>query len=306
MNQLAFLFPGQGAQYIGMGKKFYEKFSESKKIFDIASEVLDLDMTKLCFDETDKLGITEYTQPAILTTSIAILRALETVTEIQPSMVAGLSLGEYSALVANKSLSFEKAVSLVKKRGKIMQDAVPVGIGGMAAVIGLDDIIVEQTCKEVDGIVEPANYNCPSQIVISGEINAVNKAAELLKEKGAKRVVMLKVSGPFHSSLLQKAGEQLKDELENIEINDGIIPYISNVTAQYVYDKKEIKPLLVKQVFSSVRWHQTILTMIDSGVDTFVEIGPSKTLSAFIRKIDRSLKVINVDQIEHLDNIKIV
>jgi [acyl-carrier-protein] S-malonyltransferase len=302
MNKIAFVFPGQGAQYMGMGKSFYEKYEVSRHIFQEASKKLKLNMEELCFEENDQLNITEFTQPAILTATIAILKAVES-TGIKPDVVAGLSLGEYSALVANGAMSFNDAVGVVKRRGKLMQEAVPVGVGTMAAILGLSNEIVEETCSATDGIVELANYNCPGQIVISGETKAVQQAVEHLKEKGAKRALLLNVSGPFHSSLLKPAGEELRKVLEEITFGDMKVPYIANTTAEEIKYNEDIKSILVQQVYSSVKWQQSVEKMIANGVDTFVEIGPGRTLSGFIKKIDRSKKVFNV---ENSDDIKVL
>lgn len=300
--KIAFVFAGQGAQYIGMGKELYENYDICKDIFNRANEVLGFDLTELIFNgEKSDLDITENTQPAILTTSIAALEVLKA-EGITPDVVAGLSLGEYSALVASSALSFDNAVALVRKRGKFMQEAVPVGIGGMAAIIGLSldklkDVL--NTASE-KGKVEIANYNTPSQIVIGGEIEAVNLAVELCKEAGAKRAIPLKVSGPFHTSLLEEASIKLEKELENIEFSEFKIPVLSNVTADVINDKSDLKDLLVKQVRSSVRWSEIINKMIDMGVDTFIELGPSRTLTSFIREISREVKTYNVEDMKSL------
>lgn len=300
--KIAFVFAGQGAQYIGMGKELYENYDICKDIFNRANEVLGFDLTELIFNgEKLDLDITENTQPAILTTSIAALEVLKA-EGITPDVVAGLSLGEYSALVASSALSFDNAVALVRKRGKFMQEAVPVGIGGMAAIIGLSldklkDVL--NTASE-KGKVEIANYNTPSQIVIGGEIEAVNLAVELCKEAGAKRAIPLKVSGPFHTSLLEEASIKLEKELENIEFSEFKIPVLSNVTADVINDKSDLKDLLVKQVRSSVRWSEIINKMIDMGVDTFIELGPSRTLTSFIREISREVKTYNVEDMKSL------
>lgn len=300
--KIAFVFAGQGAQYIGMGKELYENYDICKDIFNRANEVLGFDLTELIFNgEKSDLDITENTQPAILTTSIAALEVLKA-EGITPDVVAGLSLGEYSALVASSALYFDNAVALVRKRGKFMQEAVPVGIGGMAAIIGLSldklkDVL--NTASE-KGKVEIANYNTPSQIVIGGEIEAVNLAVELCKEAGAKRAIPLKVSGPFHTSLLEEASIKLEKELENIEFSEFKIPVLSNVTADVINDKSDLKDLLVKQVRSSVRWSEIINKMIDMGVDTFIELGPSRTLTSFIREISREVKTYNVEDMKSL------
>ena len=305
--KIAFIFSGQGSQYIGMGKELYDNIPSCKKIYDKANEVLGFDLKELKFNgDKEELNITENTQPAILTTSIAILQAIKD-KGINPDIVAGLSLGEYSALVASEALDFETAVSLVKKRGRFMQEAVPQGIGSMVAVIGLDENKIKKTLKVASekGVVEIANYNTNNQIVIGGEKQAVEFASELLKECGARRVIPLKVSGPFHTSLLNEASIKLKNEFKNIHFNDPKIKTITNVTADFIENGSEIKNLLINQVKSSVRWSETIERMIDEGIDTFIEIGPLKTLSSFVREISKekkvAVKIFNVEDLKSLN-----
>ncbi|HYE80535.1 MAG TPA: ACP S-malonyltransferase [Clostridia bacterium] len=304
MSKIACIFPGQGAQYPGMGKELAENYKEAMKIFDLASERLGIDMRELCFEgNEEELKKTENTQPSILTTSIAMLEVLK-LRGITPQVTAGLSLGEYSALVASKAINFAEAVALVKKRGKYMQEAVPAGEGTMAAIMGLGRESVVECLKMASGygVVEAANYNCPGQIVIAGHTRAVEHACTIMKEKGAKRAIMLPVSAPFHSSLLKPAGEKLALELEKVEISDNEMPVVSNVNAQVIMDKYQIKKCLIEQVSSSVLWEDSIRHMADMGVDTFIEVGPGKTLSAFVKKIDKSLYVYNVEDMESLEN----
>lgn len=299
MGKRAFMFPGQGAQYIGMAKEFYEQMPECKTVFDEASKASGLDIAALCFEENEKINITEYTQICMLTAEAAILTALES-KGYRADVTAGLSLGEYGALITAKVLSAADAFALVRKRGIYMQEAVPTG-GAMAAVLGLDANVIEEKCQETSGIVSIANYNCPGQIVITGEESAVAAAGEACKEAGAKRVVPLKVSGPFHSQMLEGAGEKLGKELEQVTVNTPQIPYLSNVTADYVKDSSEVKPLLEQQVCSSVRWQQSVERMIADGVDEFVEIGPGKTLSGFMKKINKEVTVYNIDKMEDFE-----
>ncbi len=303
MAKLAFVFAGQGAQTVGMGKELAENFAVAARTFDEASEAVGFDIKDMIWNgDSDTLMITENTQPAIVTMSAAALRVLEE-KGIKPDVVAGLSLGEYTAHVSSGSMNFTDAVRLVKKRGKYMQEEVPVGVGAMAAIIALDTQEVINCCEEASkiGVCSPANFNCPGQIVVSGEIAAVEKCCELAKEKGAKRAMKLPVSAPFHCSMLTGAGEKLAKELENVTLSDMNIPVITNVTADYVASKDDIKPLLIKQVSSSVLWENSIRRMLADGVDTFVEVGPGKALSGFIKKITKDANVFNVEDMKSLE-----
>ena len=286
MSRIAFIFPGQGAQVCGMGQDFYEQTETGKRIFDKATELMGFSMPQLCFEENDRLDITEYTQAAMVTASIAMMRVLEE-NGIKPDVAAGLSLGEYCALAAAGVMSYEDAIRTVRQRGILMQEAVPVGEGAMAAILALDASAIEEVTGAMEGV-WIANYNCPGQIVISG---------------GAKRAVMLNVSGPFHSGMLADAGERLGEVLSQVELHEPQIPYVANVTAQYVKSAAEVKELLTRQVSSSVRWQQSVEAMIADGVDTFIEIGPGKTLAGFMRKISRDVKTLNVEKLEDISKV---
>lgn len=301
MSKIAFIYPGQGAQVCGMGQDFYEQTELGKQVFDLATSLMGFSVPELCFTENDRLNITEYTQAAMVTTSIAMTKVLES-KGIKPDVTAGLSLGEYCALYAAGVMSEADAITTVRQRGILMQEEVPVGQGAMAAVLAMDAAAIEEVIADMDGV-QIANYNCPGQIVISGKKEAVEAACEKLKEAGAKRTVMLNVSGPFHSRMLTGAGEKLGKVLENVEVHTPSIPYVANVTAAYVTDASQVKPLLTKQVSSSVRWQQSVETMLADGVDTFIEIGPGKTLAGFMRKINRTVKVMNIEKLEDVEKV---
>lgn len=303
MGKTAFVFAGQGAQKIGMGRELAENYKVADDVFSEACDALGFDIKKMIFEGDEAtLMLTENTQPAVVTMSIAAYRVLEAA-GVKPDMVAGLSLGEYSAHIASGTMSFADGVRLVKKRGRFMQEEVPEGVGAMAAVLGLNSSEVIDCAKRASeyGICEPANFNCPGQTVVSGEKAAVEKACEIAKKMGAKRAVMLAVSAPFHCSMLKGAGEKLAGELAGVELGKMNIPVITNVTADYVSDISEVKELLKKQVSNSVKWEESVRRMIADGVDTFVEVGPGKALSGFIKKIDKEVAVYNVEDIQSLE-----
>lgn len=300
MSKIAFIFPGQGAQKAGMGQDFYEKYPSAREIFDQASQWLSLDMKALCFEKNDRLNLTEYTQAALVTTCLAMEKVVEE-HGIYPDVTAGLSLGEYCAISVSGGMSVKDAITTVRKRGILMEQAVPAGEGSMAAVLGLEAQAIETVISGTKA--EIANYNCPGQIVITGPKTAVEEASLKLKAAGARRVLPLVVSGPFHSSLLRDAGKKLKKELEKVEFSPLKIPYVTNVTAEYVTDIKETEELLARQISSSVRWQQSVEKMITEGVDTFVEIGPGKTLAGFMKKIAPEVKTYNIQTTEDLEQI---
>lgn len=301
MSRIAFIFPGQGAQVCGMGQDFYEQTETGKKIFDKASGLLGFSMPELCFEKNDRLDITEYTQAAMVTAGIAMMRVLEE-KGIKPDVAAGLSLGEYCALAAAGVMSDEDAICTVRQRGILMQEAVPVGEGAMAAILALDAAAIEAVTGAMEGV-WIANYNCPGQIVISGKKAAVEEACEKLKAAGAKRALLLNVSGPFHSGMLTVAGEKLAQVLADVEIHTPRIPYVANVNAQFVTTAEPVKDLLTRQVSSSVLWQQSVEAMINDGVDTFIEIGPGRTLAGFMKKISKEVKTMNVEKLEDIEKV---
>lgn len=302
MSKAAFIFPGQGAQYCGMGKDFFDQFAVAREIYTMAGEVTGLDVAGLCFTENEKLNITEYTQIAMLTTETAILKVLEE-KGLQAWCSAGLSLGEYAALAAAGVMELQTLFRLIRNRGIYMQEAYPIG-GAMTAVLGLETEVIHRICLESEGIVSVANDNCPGQAVISGEACAVQAASEKLQAAGAKRCIPLKVSGPFHSPLLAGAGKKLAADLENVKVSDPKIPYVCNAEAEYVREAAPVKELLARQVSSPVRWRESMERMLGDGVDTFVEIGPGRTLAGFVKKMSRQVKVINVGTVGDLEQIE--
>ncbi|HFH9924911.1 TPA: ACP S-malonyltransferase [Streptococcus suis] len=299
MTKTAFLFAGQGSQTVGMVRDLYEYYPIVRETFDQARQILGYDIRALIDNQENKLHQTRYTQPAILTTSVAIFRLLEE-EGVQPDMVAGLSLGEYSALVASGALAFEDAIALIAKRGEYMETAAPAGTGKMVAVLNTDVNLIEEICSTVtSGIVSPANYNTPAQIVIGGEVAAVDEAVELLKEAGVKRMIPLNVSGPFHTALLKPASDQLALALEQVDFADFRVPLVGNTQAT-VMKKDEIRLLLTRQVMEPVRFYESIATMQEAGVTNFIEIGPGKILSGFVKKIDKTAHVVAIEDIEGL------
>lgn len=303
MGKTAVIFPGQGAQYVGMAKDFYDSFEDSKKVFDEADDVLDIELKKICFEENDDINKTEYTQPAMVAAEVAIYEHLKNA-GLKADVFAGLSLGEYSALVAAGAMTLADGIKTVRRRGILMQNEVPLGMGGMAAVIAMDADKIAEICENTPGKVQIANYNCPGQIVISGEAEAVKAASAALAEAGAKRVIPLNVSGPFHSQMLVPAGEKLYDFLQGVDVAEGFAPYYCNADAEEITDAAKVKELLKRQVYSSVRWQQTIENMVADGVDTFIEVGPGKTLTGFMKKINREVKSINIATVDDLAKLE--
>ncbi|MDP0482170.1 ACP S-malonyltransferase [Bacillus subtilis] len=304
MSKIAFLFPGQGSQFIGMGKELYEQVPAAKRLFDEADETLETKLSSLIFEgDAEELTLTYNAQPALLTTSIAVLEKFKE-SGITPDFTAGHSLGEYSALVAAGALSFKDAVYTVRKRGEFMNEAVPAGEGAMAAILGMDAEALKQVTDKVTeegNLVQLANLNCPSQIVISGTAKGVELASELAKENGAKRAIPLEVSGPFHSELMKPAAEKLKEVLDACDIKDADVPVISNVSADVMTEKADIKEKLIEQLYSPVRFEESINKLIAEGVTTFIEIGPGKVLSGLVKKVNRRLKTIAVSDPETIE-----
>jgi len=305
MKKTAFIFPGQGSQYIGMGKELFENFQIAKQVFEEAEDTLHLSLKDICFEVPEEiLKLTENTQPAILTVSIAALKVLEQEKGVTAELVAGHSLGEYSALVASGAFSFKDAVRIVRLRGKFMQEAVPVGEGGMAAILGMYREEVEKICKEVSQgeVLSPANYNCPGQITISGHIKAVERAIERVKKEG-KKAVLLPVSAPFHCPLMKPAGERLEEAMEDVFVEELKIPVVTNVEADLNRSKQRVKPLLVAQVYHPVRWEESMLRMIEKGIERMIEIGPGKVLTGLMKRIDSKIEMFNIEDIKSLKTI---
>lgn len=307
MSKLAYIFPGQGSQAVGMGKDLADNFPVAREIFEEANDALGFSLSELCWNgTTEDLALTENTQPAILTTSVAAFRVMESEGLPKPDFVAGHSLGEYSALVAASALSFSDAVKTVRKRGKYMQEAVPVGVGAMAAILGLDLEAIEEGCAEAaqGQVCSPANINSPSQIVIAGNAEAIDRACEILKEKGAKRAIKLNVSAPFHCALMMPAQEKLAADLQGISYGDFVFPIVQNVDAQVNNDSAKVCEALTRQVSNPVRWLQSVENLVKLGVETFVEVGAGKVLSGLVKQINREVRLLNVENTESLNLTK--
>ena len=305
MKSTAFIFPGQGSQYVGMGKELCDHFRVARDVFQEADDTLHFSVSGLCFKGPEEaLRLTENTQPALLTTSIAALTVLQEEKGIKPHFTAGHSLGEYGALVASEALSFSEAVQIVRLRGKFMQEAVPVGEGAMAAILGLERGEVERLCEEASSgeVLAPANFNCPGQIVIAGHLKAVERAMEGVKQKG-KKAILLPVSAPFHSPLMKPAGLRLEKELEKVSVGDLKVPVVTNVEAEANSSREKVKPLLVAQMWSPVRWEESMRKMIEQGIEQVVEIGPGKVLCGLMKRIDPRIETKNLEDLETLKKL---
>ena len=307
MTKTAYIFPGQGSQSVGMGKDLFDNFAAAREVFEQADEALGYPLSEMCFSgEENDLQLTANTQPAILTTSLAAYRSMISDSFLEPDYVAGHSLGEYSALVASGVLDFAHAVRTVRKRGTYMQEAVPVGVGAMAAILGADVAAIETACEEAaqGEVCSPANINSPGQVVIAGSSDAVDRACELLKERGAKRAIRLNVSAPFHCALMMPAQERLKGDLASLSYGKFKCPIIHNVDALVNEDESKVSDALTRQVSSPVKWMQSVQNLKAAGVDTFVEVGPGKVLSGLVKQIDRDVRVLNVENTESLSSTK--
>lgn len=309
-KKVAFVFPGQGSQFLGMGKGVYEASSLVRDVFDNAGNALGFDIADICFNgPVERLNTTQYTQPAILTVSVAILKHLLSETDLMPVLLAGHSLGEYTALVAANVISFKDAVKMVYKRGLYMQEAVPIGMGGMAAIIGIDRDMVEELCKEAsrgESIVVPANYNSPGQIVVSGHSDAVDRVVEIARNKGCKRAIKLSVSVPSHSPLMEEAATRLAHDLEEVTFSQPEVPIVTNLSAEPVSSASQLKEHLIKQLTSPVRWDESMVRMGDSGVQVFIEIGPGRVLKGLLKRILPDVEVYNIEDIGGIKEIKAI
>ncbi|MGV7116149.1 ACP S-malonyltransferase [Paenibacillus kyungheensis] len=308
MGKIAFVFPGQGAQKVGMAKDVHDALPQAAQLFKTADQTLGFSISELAFEgPEEQLKQTANTQPALLTASIALLEALKS-KNITPDYVAGHSLGEYSALVAANALDFEEAVAIVRARGQFMEQAVPSGQGAMAAVLGAEREPLAALCAEISATghaVELANVNCPGQIVVSGSVEGVNAVSARVKEIGGKRAIMLEVSGPFHSSLMKSAADQLSERLQSVSFRDATVPVVANVTATTVTTASDIQALLVEQVYSPVLWEDSVRFLINEGVDTFIEIGPGNVLTGLIKKIDKNVRLINISSLESIEALQV-
>lgn len=303
MSKTAFIFPGQGSQYSGMGRELADTYRVARRVFEEADDALGMKLSEICFSGSDdELKLTANTQPAILTTSIAILKVVEQETDLKPDYLAGHSLGEFSALVCSGTLSLGDAVRTVRARGTFMQEAVPVGSGAMAAILSVDKDVLEDICREAaqGEVISPANFNSPGQIVIAGHTGAVHRAIEIAKSRGFKKALLLPVSAPFHCALMQPAADRLAEVLGRITFSDLRVPYIANVNAVPTVDKLQVAPLLVSQVCAPVLWEQSVREMVALGVQSFVELGPGKVLSGLVKRIEKEVSTANVEDIASL------